>query len=472
MTWLYLHFRHLLLDHIARSRHDTGPLAVLSHGTRQVLQACPRARELGVQPGMALKTALNLAPELVMVHADDARQGEILEQQAHWLYRYMDRITLHPPDGLLAEAASVQRLYGDLETLRQQLQQALDERRLNATLTTGTTPLSARLLARAGVQCCTGEASHMLDQLKALPLAHAGFDERTLQRLTRLGLTTLGQVFRLPAPELARRLAPETLAYVQRLQGQRPDPQTSWQPPHHFQQRADFALPVEKAQGLLFALQRMLSELESDLQWRQQDADSLLLILHHYRREPSRLRVRTTGPEHRADAFLSLLRIRLEQHPLQAPVETLELKVTRFLDRRTAPHTDLLGEATDPGEAWHTLVSRLQARLGEQALSHLAPAADHRPERAWSARSLATGHQGYGRASAHLPLRPLWLLPHPLPLDTTPEAWLSSPERISGGWWDGARVMRDYYIARLASGQLAWVYRDNQQSWFVHGWFG
>ncbi|MFW5823448.1 MAG: DNA polymerase Y family protein, partial [Marinobacter sp.] len=293
----------------------------------------------------------------------------------------------------------------------------------------------------------------------------------TRQRLTRLGLATLGDVLQLPAAELARRLAPETLAYVQRLQGQRPDPQVSWQPPHHFMQRADFGLPVEKTQGLLFALQRSLAELERDLQWRQQDTDSLLLVLHHYRQEPSRLRVRTTGPEHRAEAFLNLLRIRLEQHPLRAPVEALELQVTRFLDRRPATHTDLLGETPDPDEAWHTLVSRLQARLGEQALRHLAPAADHRPERAWSARSL-TSRACRTRYDGQLPLRPLWLLPHPSPLVVTPAAWLSGPERISGGWWDGARVLRDYYIARLPEGQLAWVYRDNRQGWFVHGWFG
>lgn len=472
MIWLYLHFRHLLLDHVARSRQDPSPLAVLSHGTRQVLQACPRARQLGVHPGTALKTALNLAPELVMIHADDTRQADILEQQAHWLYRHMDRITLYPPDGLLAEAGSVQRLYGGLEPLQRQLQQALEERQLNATITTGTTPLAARLLARAGVPCFTGAPLQMHDQLEALPLPHAGFDDRTLQRLARLGLTTLGQVFQLPAAQLARRLTPETLTYVQRIQGQRPDPQSSWRPPHHFRQRADFGLPVEKSQGLLFALQRMLTELENDLQWRQQDTDSLLLVLHHYRQEPSRLRVRTTGPEHRAEAFANLLRIRLEQHPLQAPVEALELKVTRFLDRQPGSHTDLLGETNDEGEAWHTLVSRLQARLGESALKHLAPAADHRPEKAWSARSLTAGPGKQSAASDHLPLRPLWLLPHPTPLEATPEAWLSGPERISGGWWDGARVLRDYYIARLPSGQLAWVYRDHQQSWFVHGWFG
>ncbi|MCK7543342.1 DNA polymerase Y family protein [Marinobacter bryozoorum] len=470
MPWLYLHFHHLLLNHVARAMEADAPLAVICQGSRRVLQAGPRAIELGVRPGTAFKTALNLAPELVMFHADDDRQARILEQQAHWLYHHMDRITLYPPDGLLADAGSVKRLYGGLLPLRKALQEALAERQLDATLSTGPTPLAARLLARAGVDCFTDSHEEMTAHLATLPLTHTEFEGRTLQRLNRLGLTRLGQLQQLPPAELARRLAPETLAHIQRILGQRPDPQTSWQPPRDFRQRADFGLPVEKAQGLLFALQRTLAELENDLQWRQQGADTLLLTLYHYRQEPSRLRIRSTGPEHRAEAFLNLLRIRLEQYPLQAPVEALELRVTRFLDRHTASSADLLGETPDTGEAWHTLVSRLQARLGEQALTHLAPAADHRPERAWSARSLA--RRGRDPIPEHLPLRPLWLLPHPAPLQAAPEEWLGGPERISGGWWDGERVLRDYYIARLPEGQLAWIYRDNQQGWFVHGWFG
>ncbi len=473
MLWLYLHFPHLLLDHVARSRQQPAPLAVVSDSARQVLQACPAAVRLGVHPGMALKTAISLAPELVMVRTDEDHQQQILEQQAHWLYRYMDRITLYPPDGLVAEAGSVQRLYGSLAAMQKHLQQALSERHLNTVMATGTTPLAARLLARAGSPVCSTDPQTLTQQLDQLPLARAEFDDPTLKRLNRLGLNRLGEVFQLPPAQLARRLTPETLAHVQKIQGQRPDPQTPWQPPHYFRQQADFGLPVEHTQGLLFALQRILTDLESDLQWRQQDTDSLLLVLRHHRHEPTRLRLRTTGPEHRAEAFMNLLRIRLEQHPLAAPVQALELTVNRFLGREATTGQDLLGENPNPAEAWHTLISRLQARLGEQALKHLAPAADHRPERAWCATDIRGLPPRRTQANNDpLPHRPLWLLDSPRPLDVTPDTWFSGPERISGGWWDGERVMRDYYIAQLPSGQLAWVLRDIQGGWFVHGWFG
>jgi protein ImuB len=53
-------------------------------------------------------------------------------------------------------------------------------------------------------------------------------------------------------------------------------------------------------------------------------------------------------------------------------------------------------------------------------------------------------------------------------------ALLAGPERIESGWWDGDDAKRDYFVARLADGALAWVYRENgpgSTSWHLHGLF-
>ncbi|AOY88070.1 DNA repair protein [Marinobacter salinus] len=472
MLWLYLHFPHLLLDHIRRSREGTDALVIVEGSGQKVIQACPEARDQGVHAGMRLKTAISLVPELGMVRADHQQEARILEDQARWLYRYAAHIVLVPPDGLLAEIGSLQRLYGGLPAVWQTVEQALDERQLTAWPGIGHTPLAARLVARAGKGECTSDQGHIFRTLGRLPLLAAEFGVRTCTRLQRLGLNTLGEVFDLPAAELARRLSPETLAHVQKIQGARSDPQSPWQPPHHFRQQADFVQEIEQSQGLLFPLQRILSELEEDLCWRQQDTDSLLLVLHHRHEAPTRLRIRTSGPEHRSEAFLNLIRLRFEQQPLRAPVIALLLSVKRFLGREATAGQDLLGETQDLNEAWHTLMSRLQARLGENALKQLTPQADHRPERAWSASEIQRHSQPATTANNSLPRRPLWLLQGPQPLTEAPTVWFSGPERITGGWWDGQRVHRDYYIAQLHNGQLAWVFRDVRDGWFVHGWFG
>lgn len=473
MLWLYLHFPHLLLDHVRRSQQTQGALAVVDLAGQAILQVCPEADHLGIRPGMRLKTALGLAPDLVILHLDSQQETNLLEEQARWLYRYAAHITLSPPHGLWAEVSSLQRLYGGLPAVWQTVEQALAERQLTAWLALGHTPLAAQLLAQAGKGECTADKGHILTALGKLPLVAAGFDEKSCTRLHRLGLNTLAEVFNLPARELARRLSPELLARIQKAQGTRPAPKSPWHPPHRFRQRADFIQEVEHAQGLLFALQRILTELEEDLCWRQQDTDTLHLLLQHRHEEATRLTLRTTGPEHRAESFLKLLRLKLDQHPLRAPVISLSLSVKRFLGREAPVGQDLLGDGQDLNEAWHTLASRLQARLGTEALQQLAPRADHRPEFAWTASAIkpASRHSETPEVSG-LPARPLWLLSTPHPLAEPPARWFSGPERISAGWWDGQRVHRDYYIAQLSNGQLAWVFRDIRDGWYIHGWFG
>ncbi len=228
MLWLYLHFPHLLLDHIRRTREEAGTLVIVEGSGQKVIQACPEARDQGVHAGMRLKTAISLVPELGTVRADQQQEARILEDQARWLYRYAAHIVLVPPDGLIAEIGSLQRLYGGLPAAWQTVEQALDERQLTAWPGLGHTPLAARLIARAGKGECTDDKGHIQRTLAQMPLLAAEFDARTCTRLQRLGLNTLGEVFALPAAELARRLSPETLTRVQKIQGTRPDPQAPW----------------------------------------------------------------------------------------------------------------------------------------------------------------------------------------------------------------------------------------------------
>ena len=76
--------------------------------------------------------------------------------------------------------------------------------------------------------------------------------------------------------------------------------------------------------------------------------------------------------------------------------------------------------------------------------------------------------------------RPLWLLAEPQPLahllETQPWVLCDGPERIESGWWDGADVRRDYFVARTPADETVWIYRDHRYGiedgeWFLHGVF-
>ena len=188
-----------------------------------------------------------------------------------------------------------------------------------------------------------------------------------------------------------------------------------------------------------------------------------------------------------------MLRERLARVVLPAPVESITLasEVVAPLGSRNLgllPGDDVT--ATVP------LLDRLRARLGEDAVTLIAPHAEHRPERASRETKIETEHSaphGHGNRrqaarttreaaseGAALSSRPLWLLASPEPighrLEAQPLVLRDGPERIESGWWDGADVRRDYFIAESPSGEIVWIYRDHRYGiedgeWFLHGLF-
>jgi protein ImuB len=166
-----------------------------------------------------------------------------------------------------------------------------------------------------------------------------------------------------------------------------------------------------------------------------------------------------------------LLTERLARTALAGPALEMSLHCDALV-QAPAPNAELFPTRSAETEGLTRLIERLQARLGPEGVLRLELAADHRPERAaaWTpAQSAAVrSASAPSRAPDGAPVRPLWLLPEPLPLpehasrpwlDGTPLQLLAGPERIESGWWDGDLAARDYFIARAHDGALVWVYR-------------
>lgn len=469
MLWLYLHFPSLQLDHYVRSQDIAPPLALVDGYPPHIESVNRQAQEQGVQPGQSLNTAICLAADLQILHCDSNLQARVLQQLAHWCYQYASPISLWAPDGLVLEVSGMRRLHGSTARLWQCLTQGLERQGFQVQAALGLTPRMARLLAHAGAGLCTEEPDRLQRQLNTLPISQAELPGQICERLQRMGLQTLDMLLALPARELARRLDPEAIDHLQRLSGHRADPRTYWSPPSYFLRRSDFILEAEQVSVMLFPLQRMIEELAQYLLRRQQATDTLVLKLLHRDRDPTALTIRTAAPEHRQGELMQLCRLSLDRHRLSAPVVALELQVERFLDRPSGAR-DLFGTPENQEEALHTLISRLRVRLGENAVRFIQSHDDHRPEKGM--KSCPERPRTRVTISEAGPGRPLWLLRCPQPLLETPRQWLEGPERIDAGWWDGEAVQRDYYVAELTDHRLAWIFRNNEGAWYLHGWFG
>jgi len=337
-----------------------------------------------------------------------------------------------------------------------------------------------------------------------VPLALLDFDADTLATLKAAGITTFGDAHALPRAGLARRFDQRVVDTLDRAVGRAPDPRDPYLPPPHFERRLPLPAPVDSADALQFAVNRLVGDFADWLLARGLGAlrMSLTLVHERYMRERGTaptLAAFALGAPARAPAHLNaVLRERLARVVLPAPVEAIVLA-----SDETAPlagrNLGLLPE-DEAGSVVVPLVERLRSRLGDHAVATPSLQAEHRPEHAAS-EAPAVGLHGTsrprtGRAAAPksrqakaarhatpapaAPPRPLWLLDCARPLAGVLEAkpWVlrDGPERIESGWWDGGDCRRDYFVAETPDGEMAWIYRDHRYAaddgeWFMHGLF-
>ena len=376
-----------------------------------------------------------------------------LEPLAGWACQFTPRVSLEPPDALLAEVSGSLRYFGGRGALLQALRDGLAELGLDVSLASAGTPRAALWLARAGRPAA----------LEALPLEVTRWE---LGLFRSIGVGTLGEVLRLPRAGLARRCPAAVLAELDAALGRREEPRLFFTPPTRFDARLELPAEVTHCEALLFAARRLLAQLAGLLKARHAGARGFVLRLIDGRGRSTPVAVNLASPSRDLERFVRVLRERLAMLELREPVQALGIEAGDFaaLPGRSA---SFLGDAAAEGEDWAQLLERLQARLGCEAVYGLATVPEHRPEHAW--RRIAPGDWD-PREFRSPGARPAWLLETPRRLEAGRFDLLAGPERIECGWWDGDEAKRDYFIARLAPASLAWIYRE-EGDWYLHGFF-
>jgi protein ImuB len=301
--------------------------------------------------------------------------------------------------------------------------------------------------------------------------------------LERIGCRSWGDLRALPRAGVARRFGSDLLEALDCAYGGRPESFSWLQLPEAFDSRLELAALATSAPELMWAAQRLLTQLQVWLQARHRGVLALelewTLDLRRLNgvRLPSheRIVVRTAQPVQDIAHLRRLLGEHLSRATLAAPANHLRL---RSLETRpwAGASKSLLPEDRVKGERLHQLVERLSARLGEDNVLVPGRQADHRPERMqrWQRASLAlqaaAARESAQRALPCDALYPPWLLPRPLRLEVRGEKphyqgalrLLAGPQRLETGWWDSQSQVatRDYFIARSDEAGLLWVYRE------------
>ncbi len=472
MLWLCLRFYQLPLQALVRqTTADDAPVAILEK--QRVIRADDAATDLGVKPGMGVATARALADKLKLLERDCAAEQRCLQQLCCWAYNISPSLYSDRDDSLLLEVGSCLALHRGLEQLLALVRSDLSCRAWQYHAGLAPTPRAAWLLSHTEQQ---DTARPLEQQLQPLPLKLLADDfPRQVDSLAKAGLWTFGDILNLPPRALARRCGRDFAHRLQQILGTADDRQPEFTPPTVFDDDYWFGYEVKANQELEPAIQRLLQSLCRFLRSSQLQCQAVEWQLYGINRQVQRFDVRCSQPQSNWQEWHRLTRIKVEQLQLDAGVEGIGLHCAQLVPGNPQ-HSDLFNQVRQR-EPLHSLLDRLQNRLGLQSVEKIACRDEHLPE---FAGYCSNDNQAAPTAADHSnSLRPFWLMPQPQTLRNEQGQlyWngrltlLEGPERIEDNWWLEP-VSRDYFVARDPGGQQYWVYRDRlRDSWHIQGVF-
>jgi protein ImuB len=467
-------------------------------GNRDLIAAaCPRARALGLAPGMALAKARVLVRGLEMRPADP-------EGDAAWLARlglfaarrWTPRAALSGPDGLWLDLTGVTHLFGGEETMCRRILAFCRRLGFGARIAVAGTAGAAHALARFGgtplLLCPPGGEA---DALAPMPLAALRLGEDALGAASRLGVERIGELIAMPRAPLPRRFGGDLLLRLDQALGRAPEPFDPIVPEEPPAVLLRFLEPIATAEAIEEASGEAVRRLAPLLTEAGLGVRRLVLLCERVDNEAQHILVSTARATRDGSHLHKLLCAKIETIEPGFGIERIRLVATRV--EPLAPQViegELAGARPAPDLA--TLVDRLTARLGARRVHRLGAVESDLPERSVRAADPLETPAHWEKWP-----RPVCLLHPPEPVENVmaplPDgaplrfSWrgrayqvaaADGPERVYGEWWrheSERAAIRDYFQIEDLDGARFWLFRkgDGEDfetgdlSWHLHGIF-
>jgi protein ImuB len=352
----------------------------------------------------------------------------------------------------------------------------------------GPTRVIAELAARVR------DGGHIIDGadvelfIRGLPLDLLNPSDEILERLSRWGIRTLDELADIPRSALGARLGEAGVRLARRARGQDLEPFRPTRTRLRFEESIETGYPMDNLDALAFLLNGVSDRLGRRLRMRGLAVRELRVELVL---EDGRAFARTiemAAPTVEARVLTALVRLALEKHPPDAPVEHLRLIATPG-SLETAQLDLFIPPLPAPAELAITM-ARLEALCGSGRVGSPGVEDTHRPDAArldsfesnrrvteqeiprvlapaMALRALRPPHAVSVRERDGLPLliedvrtrHPgLRILKH------------AGPWRLFGEWWGESCFARDYFDVELSDGGVYRMYHNLQNdTWYLDG---
>ncbi|MBA4225595.1 MAG: hypothetical protein C0456_03100 [Hyphomonas sp.] len=483
-----------------------------------VAAANQAALATGIHPGLRFTDARATLPDIAAEEIDRESDRKALSALAAWMVRFSPLVAIEGEDGLILEITGCDHLFGGEAKMARELSVRLARagygHRLGIAGTVGGAWALAHAAAEEGQPALLSSGAERAG-LAPLPIRALRISEAAITLLRRFGLTRIGQLYDIDRKALKRRFNSRQAADAVTLRldqalGLRSEPFAPFRPPPDHFARLACPEPLTDAAGIDAGLIKLTEELCGYLSADGLGAQSFLFQAFRSDGDMSAIRVNAARPVRSAEHVLRLFGEKTAQIDPGFGIDLLLLEASR-----TGPMTagsrplsgDLSGNDLDE-EALSALADRINARLGEGAVTITLPEARHPVLMAESTVPFAGQDMDGAAPPENLPgLRPTRLLTQPERVEVIAEVpdgpplrfvWrrkvrrvvrADGPERIAPEWWTHLPPQagttaplprtRDYYRVEDEDGRRYWVYRDGlygdgrgeTPDWFVQGLF-
>ena len=456
-----------------------------------VLWACERARGAGILPGQRYAHALSLHGSLRARVVPPEQIAAAIEELRVALHALSPRVEPSDEPGTFwLDGEGLGRIFHTPAKWAMEIQRAIAALHLQGAVVVGFSRFATYAISRAtrsGITVLRADADERT-AASAVPLARLDVDAKLRDALARLGVTTLGQLVRLPGGGILERFGKDAHRLYQLAAGERWDPLVPVPPPEAPDERVVLDDDISDVEQLVFVLKGAIDRLLDRLAAKGRALVALHVELTLRRAvghtEPRHDCIKPAAPTLDGRALVRLLHLRLTGMPPVAPVHAARV----WADDAAATREQLAMFAAKPRRdlrAADEALARVRAELGDDAVVRAVLREGHLPEASFGWERLA--HVAQARPEPKL-VRPLVRRLHVKPQQLPPQArqvrddgWLLSglehgavvrilgPYVVSGGWWR-QEIHREYHFAELRRGDCLWVYYDrHRRRWFCHG---
>ncbi|WP_375210700.1 DUF6504 family protein [Hyphococcus sp.] len=461
-----------------------------------------RAAKLGFYRGQALADARAIEPNLMALEADRDEKARAFRRLAEALMRYSPIVSVQETGEVFIDITGCQRLFGGEDVILEDLTSRIRRAGYSVRAAIADTPGAAWALARYGEAGVVEEGAHDA-AIASLPVEALRLAPALSDRLRRLGLKRVGQLYDMPRAPLTARFTKTLLLRLGQALGTEPEPLTPISPAPLYYSERNLAEPVSTLEAVKSILSPLAHDLAVDLARDAAGARRFEVSLFRVDNHVTRVQVGASAPARDAGHIVRLFSNRLDdlQDDYDAGFGFELLRLSAFdvrpLAVRQRAAFDLTSDRAAQEEALAELKDRLSNRLGGKNVCRVRFRDTHLPERA----AVFTPVIAPEEKPEHSPgagARPVKLLPRPEEIEAIAEvpdgpprrfiwrrvaysvARANGPERIADEWHrkETPGATRDYYRIETPEGRRFWLFREGlygretgKPRWFLHGFF-